>query len=117
MFKNQHGVRERLQKIGLEKCAVSEITIAELFYGAAKGGQQRHYEDVKNVIRLFTILPIYPCLETYGNIKSILEKSGQRLDDFDLLIGATALQNKLVMVTSNLRHFERIPRLKVEDWK
>ncbi len=116
MFKDKYGIREKLQQIGLNKCAVSEITIAELFYGAAKGGVRRHYQDVENVIRLFTVLPVYPCLEWYGRLKAELEAKGQRIDDFDLLIGATAQYHKLTMVTSNVKHFDRIPHLTIEDW-
>ncbi len=116
MFKNKDGIREKLQQVGLDACAVSEISIAELYYGAAKSGTQRHYRDVENVIRLFSILPVYPSLEMYGKLKVELEIKGQRVDDFDLLIGATAQYNKLTMVTSNVKHFIRIPNLVVENW-
>lgn len=116
MLKNKYGIREKILEMGQNNCFVSEITIAELFYGASKGGQQRHFEDVANIIRLFGIVPIYHALELYGHIKATLEQQGQRIDDFDLLIGATALQNKMIMVTSNLKHFARIPNITIEDW-
>ena len=38
------------------------------------------------------------------------------VDDFDLLIGATAIQAKITLVTENLKHFNRIPNIKVENW-
>ena len=41
---------------------------------------------------------------------------GRRIDDFDLLIGVTALQNNLTMVTANVKHLERIPDLIIENW-
>ena len=41
---------------------------------------------------------------------------GRRIDDFDLLIGVTALQNNLTMVTANVKHLERIPNLIIENW-
>lgn len=116
MFKDKYGVREKILKVGQQNCFISEITIAELFYGASKGGQQRHFEDVANILRLFKVIPIYHALELYGHIKAELEKKGKRLDDFDLLIGVTAIQNQMIMVTSNTKHFERIPDITIEDW-
>lgn len=116
MFKNKHGVREKITQVGLDKCCISEITIAELFYGAAKSGNAKHYEDVAHVMQMFDVIPIYSSLKLYGTIKSDLERQGQRLDEFDLLIGATALTNRMVMVTSNTKHFQRIPNIEIEDW-
>ena len=43
--------------------------------------------------------------------------TGQRVDQFDLLIGATAMHHKLTLVTSNLKHFERMEGLVIENWK
>lgn len=63
------------------------------------------------------MLPIFPYLEQYGKVKALLENKGQRIDDFDILIGVTALQNNYTMVTANVKHLERIPKLKVENWE
>ena len=52
-----------------------------------------------------------------GNVRETLEHTGQRVDQFDLLIGATAFHHKLTLVTSNLKHFERIEGLEIENWK
>ena len=45
-----------------------------------------------------------------------MEKLGKPIDSFDLLIAATALENDLILVTNNLKHFSRIPGLKIENW-
>lgn len=116
MLKDKNDVRKQILKVGFENCYVSEISIAELFYGAAKGGRKKNMEDVSHILRLFEILPIFPSLKMYGQVKAMLEIQGRRIDDFDLLIGATALQNKLTMVTANVKHLERIPNLIVENW-
>ena len=116
MLKDKNDVRKQILKVGFENCYVSEISIAELFYGAAKGGRKKNMEDVYHILRLFEILPIFPSLKMYGQVKAMLEMQGRRIDDFDLLIGATALQNKLTMVTANVKHLERIPNLIVENW-
>jgi tRNA(fMet)-specific endonuclease VapC len=61
-------------------------------------------------------LPIYPALDIYASEKARLQKSGNVIDDFDLLIGATAVSFDLIMVTNNTNHFNRIEKLKLEDW-
>lgn len=116
MFKNKQGIREKILDVSLTNCFVSEITLAELFYGAAKSGREEHFKDVEMVIRMFKVLPVYPCLRLYGRMKAELEAKGMRIDEFDLLIGATAVFNKMVMVTSNVKHFERIPEIQIENW-
>ena len=116
LIKNRYGLRRKIEHIGEFNCAVSEITIAELFYGAAKSGKSKHYDDVKNIIELFDVIPVYSSLKLFGVLKAKLEVQGQRLDNFDLMIGATSIYNGMVMVTSNTKHFERIPNIKLEDW-
>lgn len=53
----------------------------------------------------------------YGNLKADLERKGVPLDDFDLAIAAHALESGATLVTSNVRHFSRIPALSVDDWE
>jgi len=61
-------------------------------------------------------LPIFPALDIYASEKARLQKSGKIIDDFDLLIGVTAVSFGLVMVTNNTNHFIRIKDVKLEDW-
>ena len=65
----------------------------------------------------FEVLPIFPALELFGNLKAELETDGNRIDDFDILIGSTALVNNLVMVTDNEKHLSRLPNITIENWK
>ena len=116
MFKDKYGVRQRLLEVSLKNCFVSEITIAELFYGAEKSGKAEHFKDVEQVMNLFGVIPIFPNLKLYGELKAELEAKGLRIDEFDLLIGATSVCNKMTMVTANTKHFERIPHIRLEDW-
>lgn len=116
ILKNDKRIINKVLTVGQSNCHISEITVAELFYGAAKSGRASHFEDVDKIVNLFDVLPIYTSLKEYGTIKAELEADGNRLDDFDLLIGSTAIKNALTMVTANLRHFERIPNLIIENW-
>lgn len=117
MLKNKYGIREAVIKANPENCFVSEITVAELFYGASKSEQkEKRLKDVEFILRKFKILPIYPALPLFGDIRAKLEKAGERIDDFDILIGATSIQNKMIIVSDNIKHLGRLPNIKIENW-
>jgi len=54
--------------------------------------------------------------EVFGMCKAQLEKAGNPLDDFDLVIAASALASNLTLVTNNEKHFLRVEGLKLENW-
>ena len=118
LLKGNRNVRSRIEEAGPRNCYISEITVAELYYGAYKG--ERSFEkrqDIRFLLELFDLLPIAPCLAVYGEIKTLLERRGERLDEFDLLIGASALEAGLCLVTNNTKHLSRIPGINLEDWR
>lgn len=99
-------------KILDEKLFVSIITYAELLYGAYKSAnKEKNLKLVKEFLEdtqaeLIGIDNIVA--EIYGKVRRQLEIKGQRLEDFDLLIAATAVVHKLTLVTGNTKHFARI---------
>lgn len=118
MFRDEGFVRENILRVGTNNCYVSEITIAELYFGLAKAeNKKRKLDDIRNVQHLFKVIPAYSSFKKYGEIRHSLEHSGQRVDQFDLLIGATAIHHNMILVTSNLKHFERMQGLTIENWK
>ena len=117
-LRGKFDVDQRIDKVGWENCYISEITVAELYFGLAKStDKKRKQEDIREVQRLFRVIPAYPSFKEYGEIRQSLEHTGQRVDQFDLLIGATALHHNLTLVSSNIKHFERMEGLKIENWK
>jgi tRNA(fMet)-specific endonuclease VapC len=54
--------------------------------------------------------------ERFGLVKAALERTGQRIEDFDAAIAAHALTEGAILVTANLADMTRVPGLKVEDW-
>ncbi|HVW01713.1 MAG TPA: type II toxin-antitoxin system VapC family toxin, partial [Planctomycetaceae bacterium] len=56
------------------------------------------------------------CAEQYGQLRAQLLDTGTPVDPRDLMIASTALHHNLTVVTHNLRHFEVIPGLRVENW-
>lgn len=117
MFRGQHGIREALLKAGFGNCAISEITLAELLAGAHKGGYDRHAHEIAFLHDNFEIVPISHSLDAYARLRAELELQGTAVDSFDLLIAATAIQKKMTLITHNLRHFSRIPGLRIKDWE
>lgn len=105
-FKNDHDL-----------IAISVISYGELLHGALRArNPAKEKEKLREFITNFEV-SIFPLsastAEIFSELKVGLEKSGQVVDNFDLLIGATAIENKAVMVTDNLRHFSRFPGLKI----
>lgn len=117
LLKADKEMIEHVLHVGKKHCYVSEITIAELFFGAAKSGRPSHFDDVDKIIRLFEVIPIRPHLRLYGEIRFALEKRGTRRDDFDLVIGATAISSNMVLVTANVKHFANMPNIQIENWE
>ncbi|MBU1129867.1 type II toxin-antitoxin system VapC family toxin, partial [Patescibacteria group bacterium] len=52
-------------------------------------------------------------METFSDLRRYLRRKGNLIDNFDLVIAATCLTYNLVLITGNLSHFERIPKLKI----
>jgi tRNA(fMet)-specific endonuclease VapC len=116
-FRGEFNIIEKLNAIGLKNCAISEITLAELVYGAENSDNPgKNFELIDKFIDQLTILPIFDSIRIYGKEKSRLRKIGKMISDFDLLIGCTAVEKDLIMVTENVREFERISNIKIENW-
>ena len=116
IIKHNERVLDKVEAVGEENCFVTDITIAELFFGAAKSARPEHFDDVGNILQLFDLKPLLPSLRLYGENKALLENQGRMIGEFDLLIGSCAVYHDLVMVTSNLKHFDHIPHIRLEDW-
>lgn len=116
-IKGLHDLKTKFQEVGPENCFISEITLAELKFGVAKSqSKEKNRKALENFLSGIQILPIFPALDIYAEEKARLQKSGKIIDDFDLLIGATAVSFDLTMVTNNTSHFNRLNEIKLEDW-
>ena len=116
-LKGKYNLNIKMKQVGLENCCISEITLAELKYGAECSNRiSENTEMVDGFANELTIVPIFNSLNVYAKEKARLRKSGKMLDDFDLLIGATAIANNLILVTENEKHLERMSKVKIENW-
>ena len=111
------NLETKIEKVGFENCAVSEITIAELKYGVEKSVQKEKNEKILQTFQTyFDIIPIFPSLNIYAKEKARLKTKGKILDDFDLLIGATAIFHNFILVTRNSTDFDRLENIEIDEW-
>jgi len=103
---------------GRENCFISEITVFELRFGAENSNNPSlSHKAVDGFVNGLSIIPIYGSVGRYAKEKVRLRKSGRPVnDEFDLLIGVTALENRLTLVTDNIKHFENLEGIKLENW-
>jgi len=103
---------------GINNCFISEITVAELFYGV-ECDEYNFTENRKKVtefIDILTVIPITNVLLEYAQQKAFLRKKGNLIDDMDLFIGSTAIANNMILVTDNEKHLSRLSNIKIENW-
>lgn len=112
-----HLIRRLARTPATEQCTTA-ITLGELLYGVARRGDPALAERVRGLIE--SAGPILPFDETaaerYGHLRARLERDGRRLAEPDLRIAAIALARDATLITANIRHFARVPDLRVENW-
>ncbi|BDA77547.1 twitching motility protein PilT [Leptospira kobayashii] len=98
--------------------SISVITYGELIFGAKKSkSREKNLATVYRIGELFPVIELTKgIVETFGEVKSATQKKGNTIDDFDLLIGSTALFLNYTLVTNNEKHFSMIPDLRIENW-
>ena len=116
-LRGKYNIIEKLNEVGIDNCAISEITLAELVFGAEKSDNpKKNHKLIEKFIGQLSILPIFDAIQTYGKEKARLQSEGKMISDFDLLIGCTSIENDLIMVTENIKEFDRIKGIKIENW-
>lgn len=115
LIKEKPSVVEHIRQVGVDECKISDITLAELYFGAYKSGRKEHFEDVVVISNLFEQYDVN-CMKKYGELRWQLESKGIKIGDMDMFIAATALEEDLILVTGNTKHFLRVPGLNVENW-
>jgi tRNA(fMet)-specific endonuclease VapC len=100
------------------RMAISAITLAELHHGAEKSSNPA--ANLAVVEDLYSRLEVLPygakAAQHYGSIRTVLEKQGQTIGVNDLHIAAHTRSEGLILVSNNLREFERVPALQFENW-
>jgi tRNA(fMet)-specific endonuclease VapC len=116
-LRGQGRVGERVLKQKPSELCVSAITVAELRYGAEKRGSRNLHKRIDRFVANVAPQPIgEEEASRYGKLTAELEARGTPIGQFDAMIAAHALTLKLVLVTNNAKHFDRVLGLRCESW-
>jgi tRNA(fMet)-specific endonuclease VapC len=113
---NQKVIDKRLETD--ERVAISFMTVGELYYGAEKSKNRinnKHLVD-EFILAVDVINTDMEILKKFGELKAGMEISRFPLSDADILIAATCLSKCNKLVTGNIKHFDKIENLTIENW-
>jgi len=114
------SVRARLQAIPPEQIGLSAVVVAELQFGISLAAPTRRQTNQEALDRFLEMVAVedWPAeaAALYGEQRAALRRLGQTIGANDLLIGCHALHHQRALVTQNLREFEQLQGLRVEDW-
>ena len=101
-----------------DSLCISTIVLTELLYGAAKSARpEANRSEVERFAERLEVLPFDPDAAGHSaDIRARLDKRGQVIGGYDLLIAGHARSRGLVVVTENLREFRRVEGLRCENW-
>ncbi len=110
-------VRETFKRHDGQMC-VSAVTLGELIYGAEKSSQpERNLADIEGLIARLEVLPFEEQASThFGQLRAELYRIGQPIGPYDMMIAGHARAKGLILVTNNVKEFERVPGLRLENW-
>jgi len=113
------SLRRKLESSRPDGIVLCTVVKAELFYGATKSANAlKNINKLRHFLDRFISLPFDDqSAEVYGEIRTQLEKEGNVIGPYDLMIAAIALANKMTLVSHNTREFGRIKHLDLEDWE
>jgi len=117
-LRGKFDLKTKVASVGLENCFISEITVAELRFDAGKSSRpEHHHRLVDDLVAQVDVIRIDVAIPHFAKEKARLQRLGTPPEDFDLLIGSTAVVHGYTIgVTNNTAHFSRISGIQLEDW-
>ena len=111
-------IYQKFKKIKLENVFISSITVSELYYGIFKSKQfEKNQSALSNFLSYLNILSFSNEDGILaGEIRKKLESSGKMIGPYDLLIASQSITNGFTLVTNNIKEFNRIEKIKIENW-
>jgi tRNA(fMet)-specific endonuclease VapC len=111
-------VRNRIKLYDNELLFTSVFTVAEMVFGCSKSENPiRNKQALLEFLLPFNVLTFEQIdCDSYGEIRSFLEKKGEPIGTIDTFIGAMAVSRNLTLVTNNVREFKKIPGIRIENW-
>ncbi|MGH2616303.1 MAG: type II toxin-antitoxin system VapC family toxin [Thermomicrobiales bacterium] len=115
MYGGRIGPARALDELRPQGLAASIVSHGELFEGAfGYSDTDARLALIYGLLSRFETLPLNdPIMEIVGRNRSNLRRTGRRIPDLDLLIGATAVHHDLILITRNVKHFDRISGIRL----
>jgi len=110
-------VREAFKQHENQMC-ISAVTFGELIYGAERSAQpERNLADVEGLVARLEVAPFEKhASEHFGQLRAELYRIGKPIGPYDMMIAGHARAMGLILVINNMKEFERVPGLRVENW-
>jgi tRNA(fMet)-specific endonuclease VapC len=118
VLRQRSGMVQRLSQVAPTDCAISMVTVYELFCGLGKAQDPAtERKKVERFISAVIELPLdHASAEAAAKVRTELERQGNLIGPYDLLIAGQALAGGLTLVTNNVREFQRISGLNLQSW-
>ena len=112
------SVLEKFKTLEVNQVVMSVVTYGELYLGAEKSQyRQSTLQKLKNLTQIIPVIPMSCEVgDVYGAIRADLEIKGQIIANNDLWIAAHAIERKMTLVSNNLKEFNRINKISIENW-
>ena len=110
-------VRDAFKQHQTQMC-ISAVTLGELIYGAERSSQpERNLQDIEELVARLEVVPFEErAAEHFGQLRAELYGIGQPIGPYDMMIAGHARALGLILVTNNIKEFERVPGLRIENW-
>lgn len=117
-LKGKVQIEAKAKFFGLQQLSYSTISHAELHFGAYNSQYiEKNLFAISIIEKKLQLLDFdKKAAELFGEIKAQLKRQGNLVLDADIMIASIAIANHLILVTNNVRHFQRIPNLELENW-
>ena len=111
-------VFERFESLDMDQLCISVVTYAELIYGVEHSSSKKiNRSIVDDFVNHLNIMEWdKTAAEHYGKIRAFLQANGNIIGAMDMMIAAHAVSQKMTLVTNNEKHFNKVPKLNVENW-
>ena len=110
-------VREAFKQYDGQMC-ISTVTVGELIFGAERSNQaEKNMEILEGMFARLDVLAFdTQAAAHFGQLRAELYSKGKPIGPYDMMIAGHARAMGLIMITNNLREFQRVPGLRVENW-
>lgn len=117
LFRGKYNIENKIDEVGFENCYISDVTLAELRYGAYKSNRKEYnLQLIDDFAKEVGVVSFAETIDVFASEKNRLRILGTPLEDFDLLIASAAISRDYILVTDNIKHFERVNNINIENW-